>query len=322
MKAKFICLGILMAAMLCGCRKPAAPALLMGGYAGWRDQSTGSSDAKLTAEVSVKSSNPLFSGLWLNYVSYNNNNNGQKMKSISTYVDHSAPFGLVTTDAGYMQHFSAHVGQLVAQSSDTNGDGIICWVGCSLEAGSPGGGDYALSDAFCPAVGGTATSTNKGFKAYCNEAVWIGIGEVVAAEETKATLSNNSNQYGIPPLVVVLTPDDAETLAKVIQSSPATPDGAGIAPSISAVALPGGASHTLASPITVNIYGLGTAIAVDADQPGLKELASWLASQWAGQPDGETSITVTFNNGAASGSYSGFASGRMAANALRAYASW
>jgi hypothetical protein len=324
MKARFICFGMLIAvaALLCGCGKGSAPGQVVGGYAGWRDQSTGGADGKLTGEVSIKSSNPLFNGLWLNYVNYNNNNNGQNVKSISTYVDHSAPFGLVTADGALMQHFPTHVGKLVAQSFDTNGDGIICWIGCTLEAGSPGGGDYTLSDAFCPAVGGTATSGNKGFKANCDIGVWIGIGQTTMSEETVSALSNNSNQWGIPPSGFTITLNDAQTLAKVIQSSPAIPNSGGIAPSISAVSLPSGASHTLASPITVSVYGLGSAIAVDADQPGLKELASWLASQWAGQPDGETSITVTFNNGAASASYGRLASGQTAANALNAYASW
>ena len=88
---------------------------------------------------------------------------------------------------------------------------------------------------------------------------------------------------------------------------------------LNGLSLPNGASTTLTTPATVGAYGFGHALAVDASQAGLKEAASWLASQWAGQPDGMTNVTLSLNGGAASGSIT-IASGNDAALALQAYA--
>ena len=289
-----------------------------GGYMGWRNEGTGGSDAKLTSEVSLQSSTPLMNGIWINYVNYDNTNNGQRVKSISTYVDHSAPVGTFTVDGARQQHFTDHVGQLVATATDANHDGIICWVGCSFERGAPGAGDYTLSQSLCPSVGGTASSTgNGGFTAYCNQGVWIELAGAVAAEETKKGVGTGL-LYGTSNYLVVFNPI---TLGQIVASSTPLPNNVGFVVTINAVSLSGGASHTLASPLSANIYGAGSGIAINADQPGLKELASWLSSQWINQPDGETKITATFNNGAASQTVT-IASGHSIAVALQSYASW
>jgi len=89
--------------------------------------------------------------------------------------------------------------------------------------------------------------------------------------------------------------------------------------SISGLSLPGGASTTLTTAATANVYGFGNAIAINADQAGLKEAAAWLATQWAGQPDGSANVTVSFNGGAASGTFV-VASGATAARSLQSYA--
>ncbi len=67
------------------------------------------------------------------------------------------------------------------------------------------------------------------------------------------------------------------------------------------------------------MYGYGHGIAIDATQPGLKDAAAWLASQWAGQPDGATNVTLSLNGGAAAGTVK-VASGVNAALALQSYA--
>ena len=85
------------------------------------------------------------------------------------------------------------------------------------------------------------------------------------------------------------------------------------------VTLPGGASYSLTQPATINLYGLYHGIALDATQPSLKLAASWLATQWAGQPDGATNVTFNLNNGAASITFLA-ASGGNAARALQFYA--
>ena len=88
---------------------------------------------------------------------------------------------------------------------------------------------------------------------------------------------------------------------------------------INALSLPSGASRTLATPISANAYGYGHGIAFNASQAGLIEAANWLASQWAGQPDGAVNVTLSFNSGAAS-SYITLASGNTASIVLQNYA--
>ncbi len=295
-----------------------APMGVAGGYLGWWNEGTGGHDAKITSELNIQSSNPLLNGLWMNYVNYNNTNNGQKVKSLSTYVEHSAPAGVFTVDGARRQHFSQHVGTLVASAVDKNGDGIICWIGCHLEQGSPGGGDYALQSAFCPSVGGTAgTGSSGGFTADCSRAVWVWLNAANFAEETKTSASSGL-LFSTSAYQIVFNPI---TLGRIVASSTVLPNNVGFAPNINVISLPNGDSHTLASPITISVYSGGSAISVNADQPGLKELASWLASEWINQADGESPITATFNGGVADESIS-VASGHTVAVALQTYASW
>jgi hypothetical protein len=280
-----------------------------GGYSGWPGLSTSGADAKVTVELSV-SGTPLQSGLFTYYVNYNNIG-AQNMKTVSTYRDGTAPFGVFTTDGLLEQHFSDHVGVGVATAYDKNGDGVICWIGCPFEAG-----DYTIPDAFCPDEGGTGTpGASSGFSAYCDKGDWITIVASLFFEETKRSSpgSKYSNSLGngsnFSPI----------TLGKIMASSALLPDGNGLAITINGVSLPSGASHTLASPATVHAYGLLHGIAIDASQPGLKEAAGWLASQWAGQRDGGQSITVTVNGGAAAITFT-VASGTHAATVLNKYA--
>src|SRR5260370_41908273 len=95
-----------------------------GGYVGWPGLSTAGTDAKVTEELSVSSTNALESGLWTYYVQYNNIGQ-QNMKTVTTYRDGTAPFGLFTSDGNLQQHFDDHVGGLVAAAHDRNGDGTI-----------------------------------------------------------------------------------------------------------------------------------------------------------------------------------------------------
>ncbi len=282
-----------------------------GGYFGWAGLSTSGADAKVTEELSVSgSANPLENGLWTYYVNYNNIGK-QSMKSISTYRDGTAPAGVFTTDGLLEQHFSDHVGVEVAGANDRNGDGVICWIGCPFEAG-----DYTIPNAFCPAVGGTGSpSSSNGFAAYCDKGLWETIVAEGFFEETKSSSpgSKYSNSLGngsnFSPV----------TLGKIMASSTLLPNGNGLAITINGISLPSGASHTLASPVTVNAYGLLHGIAVDASQPGLKEAANWLATQWLNLPDGGQSVTVTVNGGAAAITFT-VASGTNAAIVLNRYA--
>ncbi len=314
MKSRLVWIGILttMLALCCGCSP--APMGVTGGYMGWRNEGTNGQDAKLTAELNIQSADPLLNGLWINYVNYDNTNNGQNVKSLSTYVDHSAPFGALTTDGARRQHFTDHIGVLVAQATDANHDGIICWIGCSLEAGSPGGGDYTLESAFCPVAGGTGSPNGAGFKAYCDRGVWPFLSAFVNAEETKSGVGKGL-LYGTANYFIVFNPAQ---LGQVLSTSPALPGNTGIAPTVTAVALSNGDIHTLSTPITLNAY-LGGA-SINGDQPGLKELASWLSGEWMSQPDGETNVAFTVN-GVVSGSVK-LASGHTVAVALQNYASW
>ena len=279
-----------------------------GGYIGWPGLTTSGSDAKITEEVSV-SGLPLESGLWTFYVNYNNVGR-QSMKTVSTFRDGTAPFGVFTTDGNFQQHFNDHVGVLVASANDRNGDGTICWIGCGF------GNDYTLPDAFCPAVGGTgSTSSSNGFSAYCNKGLW----EVIVAnsffEETKQSVpgSKYSNALGNG------TNFSPITLGKILASSTLNPKTGVLTVTINALSLPSGASRTLATPISANAYGYGHGIAFNASQAGLIEAANWLASQWAGQPDGAVNVTLSFNSGAAS-SYITVASGNTASIVLQNYA--
>jgi hypothetical protein len=314
MKSRLVWIGILttLLALCNGCAP--APLGVTGGYMGWRNEGTNGQDAKLTAELNIQSADPLLNGLWVNYVNYDNTGNGQNVKGLSTYVDHSAPAGLFTTDGARRQHFTDHVGVLVAQATDANHDGIICWIGCRVESGSPGGGDYTLESAFCPVAGGTGSPNGTGFKAYCDRGHWPWLMGAVQAEETKSGVGKGL-PYGTPQFFIVLGPAQ---LAQVISTSTALPDNTGIVPTVTAVSLANGSAHTLSTPITFNAYLGG--VSINGDQPGLKELASWLSGEWMNQPDGEADITFTLN-GAVNGTIS-IASGHSAAVALQNYASW
>jgi len=277
-----------------------------GGYLGWPGKST-NGDAKIAEEVSVSSSNPLESGLWTFYVNYNDIS-GPGMKTVTTYRDGTAPFGQFTSDGLLQQHFNDHVGVLAASANDRDGDGGICWAGC------PFGSDYTIPDGFCPAEFGTGDAdSSDGFSAYCNKGNWAVLVATNAFEETKSNVpgSKYSNAQGggtnFSPI----------TIGQILATSAAIPGG--VAVTLNGLSLANGASHTLTSPATVSAFGLGNALAVDASQAGLKEAAAWLASQFAGQPDGTSSVTLSLNGGAASGSVS-IASGNSAALALQAYA--
>src|SRR6516164_9621133 len=163
-----------------------------GGYAGWPGLSTSGTDAKLAEELSVSSSNPLERGLFTYYVQYNNIGQ-QNMKTVTTYRDGTAPFGLFTSDGNLQQHFDDHVGVLIASASDRDGDGVIGWIGSGIS------NDYTIANAFCPAVGGTgSTSSSNGFQAYCNKGLWETIVFSAEFEETKSGSpgSKYSNSLG------------------------------------------------------------------------------------------------------------------------------
>ena len=252
-----------------------------GGYTGWPGLTTSGADAKIAEELSV-SGTPLQSGLWTYYSNYNNTA-GQHMKSVSTFRDGTAPFGLFTSDGNLEQHFNDHVGVITSAAFDANGDGIIDFT------------DYPLLDGFCPSEGGTgSTSASTGFKAYCNKGDWAALVASSFTEETKQTVPgskySNAIANNFSPVAI----------AQVIATSALMNNNTGgLVVTINSVSLSSGASHTLTSPITFNAYGMGHAIAIDATQPGVKELAGWLAGQFAGQADGKVSVTLGFNGGAA-----------------------
>ena len=299
---KLICIGIL-APLAVLCFMNAA----CGGYLGWSGKSTSGGDAKVAEELSVSSVNPLESGLWTFYVSYNDIN-GPGMKTVSTYRDGTAPFAQFTSDGLLQQHFNDHVGVLAATAYDKDGDGGICWVGC------PYGADYTIPNGFCPAEFGTGTtSASNGFSAYCTKGNWATLVATNAFEETKGSVpgSKYSNSQGGG------TNFSPVAIASVIASSAVIPGGVSV--TVNGLSLPNGASHTLTTPATVSAYGFGNALAVDASQAGLKEGAAWLASQWAGQPDGASKVTLNVNGGAASISFV-VASGNSASAAMQAYA--
>ena len=222
----------------------------------------------------------------------------------------TAPFGVFTSDGYLEQHFNGHVGTLIAQANDRNGDGVICWIGCPFESG-----DYTIPDALCPAVGGTgSTGSSSGFQAYCNKGLWETLVASSFFEETRqaSTGSKYSNAKGNGTNFTPIT------IGQLLASSRPLNDG-GIAVTVNGITLPSGASYTLTNPATVSLYGLYHGIALDATQPGLKLAASWLAAQWAGQTDGATNVTINLNNNAASITFLA-ASGGNAARALQYYA--
>jgi len=128
MTRKFIWAGIILGLI------PLYMGAACGGYIGWPGLSTSGADAKLTEELSISDPGQLDDGLWTYYVQYNNIGQ-QSMKMVSTFRDGTAPFGVFTSDGNFQQHFSDHVGVLVASANDKNGDGVICWIGCPFEAG-------------------------------------------------------------------------------------------------------------------------------------------------------------------------------------------
>jgi hypothetical protein len=281
-----------------------------GGYIGWPGLSTSGGDAKVTEELSISSTNPLEAGLWTYYVQYNNIGQ-QNMKTVSTFRDGTAPFGVFTSDGNLQQHFSDHVGVQVAAANDRNGDGVICWIGCGT-----GAGDYTIPNAFCPAVGGTgSTSASNGFQAYCNKGVWETIVSSGQFEETKSSSpgSKYSNSLGngsnFSPTV----------LGQILATSQLNSKTGALTVTVNGLSLPSGASHTLTTPITFNLFGYWHGLAINTTQAGMVEAANWLASQWAGQPDGNMNVTVTMNGGAAA-SYLTLASGNSAAIALQNFA--
>jgi hypothetical protein len=289
---------------------PLAMGAACGGYIGWPGLTTSGADAKVTEELSVSDPGFLDNGLFTYYVNYNNVG-GQSMKTVTTYIDHTAPFAVFTSDGLLEQHFNDHVGVLVANATDRNGDGVICWIGCPFEAG-----DYTIPNAFCPAVGGTgSTKSSNGFEAYCNKGSWLTIVASGFFEETKQTVpgSKYSNALGGG------TNFSPTTLGQILASSALNAKTGVLTATINSLALPSGASHTLTTPVSINLYGLYHGIAVDATQPGLKEAAGWLATQFAAQPDGAANVSLTFNGGAATGSIT-VAAGNAASLALQSYA--
>ena len=299
---KFIWLGIALGLT------PLCMGVACGGYQGWPGLTTNGGDSKVTEELSVFSNNALESGLFTYYVNYNDLA-FPGMKTVTTYRDGTAPFAVFTSDGNLEQHFNGHVGTLIAQANDRNGDGVICWIGCPFESG-----DYTLPDAFCPPFGTGSSGSSSGFQAYCSKGFWETLLATTFFEETKqaSTGSKYSNSKGngsnFSPI----------TIGQILASSRPLNDG-GIAVTVNGITLPSGASYTLTQSATINLYGLYHAVALDATQPGLKLAASWLAAQWAGQPDGATNVTFNLNGNAASITFV-VASGGNAARALQYYA--
>jgi hypothetical protein len=277
-----------------------------GGYLGWFGQDTAGGDAKVNEELSVSSTNPLENGLFTYYVNYNDDT-GAGMQTISTYIDHTAPFSTFTTDGLGTQHFDTHVGSVVAVGYDKDGDGAIGWDGSGIS------NDFTILNAFCPAVGGTgSSSSSNGFSAYCKKGLWETIVGTTSYTETKGKASgtkySNAKYGNYSPF----------NIAQVLATS--TPNNSGgVTTSVNAISLPNGASHLLSAPVTANLLGFGSAIALNANQAGMVDAASWLAGQWAGQPDGYANVTLSVNNGAASMTFR-VASGNSASIVMANYA--
>ena len=279
-----------------------------GGYLGWFGQDTSGVDAKINEELSVSSTFPLETGLFTYYVNYNDDT-GPGMVTASTYIDHTAPFATFTTDGLGTQHFNTHVGTAVAIAYDKNKDGSICWIGCPFESG-----DYTIPNAFCPAIGGTGSSAaSNGFSAYCTKGQWETLLATSSFTETKQKASGtkfSNAKYGN------YTPYGA---AQVLATSTPNANGSGVTTTVNGLSLPNGASHTLTTPISANVLGFGSGIAINANQAGLIEAANWLSQQWAGQPDGSTNVKLSFNGGAATMSFQ-VASGNSASIVLANFA--
>lgn len=302
---KFIWLGILTSlAFFC-------MASACGGYAGWPGLSTGGTDAKVVFEVSVHSGSPtlgpLVNGLWTHYVAYDNTAGPPNMKQVSTFRDSTAPFGRFTSDGLGQQHYNDHVGDLATAAYDTSGNGVIIFFQ-----------DYSIFDAFCPppAIFNADPDKNDGFAGYCNKHRWFVLVFTPRFTETKQSTpgSQFSNAKGFLPNFSIIE------AGKILASSSAIPDSDGVSVRVTALSV-AGQTHTQTSPITAGVYGFGTALSVDADQVGLKEAASWLADQLAIQPDGPVSVTLTFNDGAGSGSI-WIAGGAAAGVSLRSFAAY
>ena len=302
---KFIWIGIVLGLA------PLCMGSACGGYLGWPGLTTQGGDDKVTFEVSIGDPGQLDNGLFTYYVNYNDLR-APGMKTVTTFRDGTAPFGVFTSDGNLEQHFNDHVGVLIAQANDRNGDGVICWIGCPFESG-----DYTIPDALCPAVGGTGSSAaSSGFQAYCDKGSWLTLVASSFFEESKqsTTGSKFSNSKGLG------TNFNPITVGQILATSQLMTNGTGgIVVTLNGLSLPNGASYTLPSPTTISAYGFGHAVAIDATQPGLKLAASWLATQWKGQADGGTNVTFSLNNGGASGTLL-IASGDNAARALQSYA--
>ena len=136
-------------------------------------------------------------------------------------------------------------------------------------------------------------------------------------EETKQTVpgSKYANALGNGSNFSPITAGQVLASSKLISGN-----SGGIVVSVNGATLSNGASHTLSVPASANVYGFGHGIAIDATQPGLKELASWLAAQWAGQRDGVYPVTLSFNGGAARATVK-IAGGNTASLILNHYAS-
>jgi hypothetical protein len=306
MMRKFIWIGIVLGLA------PLCMGSACGGYQGWPGLTTQGGDDKVTEEVSVSDPGQLDNGLFTYYVNYNNLN-FPGMKTVTTFRDGTAPPGTFTSDGNLEQHFNDHVGVLIAQANDRNGDGQICWIGCGF-----GAGDYTIPDAFCPAIGGTGSAaSSSGFQAYCDKGLWLTIVASSFFEESKQSTTGSKFANAKGPGGSNFTPI---TIGQILASSQLLKDGSGgIVVTVNGLSLPNGASYSLPSPAGINAYGFGHAIAIDATQPGLKQAAAWLAGQWKGQPDGSAHVTLSLNGGLAS--FSGtVASGNTAALALQSYA--
>ena len=108
-------------------------------------------------------------------------------------------------------------------------------------------------------------------------------------------------------------------LGQILASSQLNSSTGALTVTVNSLRLPSGPSHTLTTPVTFNLFGYWHGMAINANQAGLVEAANWLASQWAGQPDGSMNVTVSLNGGAAS-TYLTIASGNSASIVLQNFA--
>jgi len=254
-----------------------------GGYMGWPGRSTDSSESKIVAEVSVLSSNPLESGLWLGYVAYDKTGTKNVMKSGNTYRDGTAPFGVFTSDGNLIQHFNDHVGEKVSSAYDTTGNGNIIFFE-----------DYApFPDGFCPFYGFAADpDSSDGFSGYCNKGNWAVLIYTTFTEESKGSQPGSKFSNVNPP-----SDFSPIEMGKLLASSSLTPDRAGLAITVNSLSV-GGQTIDLTTPVGVSLFGRG--IAIDVTQAGVKEAAAKLAAVFQSMPDGPARVTLGLNGGAAS----------------------